>query len=132
MKLLGTSLALDPTTNVNAVHLQSNLSRNVTYASNKGHDIPIHFTSDVHVECALQLFHFLSPCTCTCFNTSQFQVINESYMHNVPKGSETHFKVVVVSGKFEEADKRFGTEREAKTARFEEMKQAVVDMQASW
>ena len=23
-------------------------------------------------------------------------------MHNVPKGSETHFKVVVVSGKFEE------------------------------
>ena len=35
-------------------------------------------------------------------NTSQFQVINESYMHNVPKGSETHFKVVVVSGKFEE------------------------------
>lgn len=27
-------------------------------------------------------------------------VINESYMHNVPKGSETHFKVVVVSEKF--------------------------------
>ena len=29
------------------------------------------------------------------------QVINESYMHNVPPGSETHFKVVVVSDKFE-------------------------------
>lgn len=28
-------------------------------------------------------------------------VINESYMHNVPKGSETHFKVVVVSEKFD-------------------------------
>jgi stress-induced morphogen len=28
-------------------------------------------------------------------------IINESYMHNVPKGSETHFKVVVVSKKFE-------------------------------
>ncbi|KAJ8733148.1 hypothetical protein PYW08_001446 [Mythimna loreyi] len=28
-------------------------------------------------------------------------VINESYMHNVPKGAETHFKVVVVSPKFE-------------------------------
>lgn len=27
-------------------------------------------------------------------------VINESYMHNVPKGSETHFKVVVVTEKF--------------------------------
>ncbi|XP_013103736.1 bolA-like protein DDB_G0274169 [Stomoxys calcitrans] len=30
------------------------------------------------------------------------QVVNESYMHNVPKGSETHFKVLVVSDKFEE------------------------------
>ena len=27
-------------------------------------------------------------------------IINESYMHNVPKGSETHFKVVLVSDKF--------------------------------
>lgn len=27
-------------------------------------------------------------------------VINESYMHNVPKGAETHFKVVVVSDQF--------------------------------
>lgn len=27
-------------------------------------------------------------------------VINESYMHNVPKGAETHFKVHVVSDKF--------------------------------
>lgn len=27
-------------------------------------------------------------------------VINESYMHNVPKGSETHFKVIVVSEQF--------------------------------
>lgn len=27
-------------------------------------------------------------------------IVNESYMHNVPKGSETHFKVVVVSEKF--------------------------------
>ncbi|TMW56851.1 hypothetical protein Poli38472_006861 [Pythium oligandrum] len=28
-------------------------------------------------------------------------VMNESYMHNVPKGAETHFKVVVVSDKFD-------------------------------
>ncbi|KAJ8958270.1 hypothetical protein NQ318_017414 [Aromia moschata] len=28
-------------------------------------------------------------------------VINESYMHNVPKGAETHFKVVVISDKFD-------------------------------
>ncbi|XP_065372379.1 bolA-like protein DDB_G0274169 [Calliphora vicina] len=30
------------------------------------------------------------------------EVINESYMHNVPKGAETHFKVLIVSEKFEE------------------------------
>ena len=29
------------------------------------------------------------------------EVINESHMHSVPKGSETHFKVVVVSERFE-------------------------------
>ena len=29
------------------------------------------------------------------------EVVNESHMHSVPKGSETHFKVVVVSPKFE-------------------------------
>ncbi|XP_052070579.1 DNA-binding transcriptional regulator BolA-like [Mytilus californianus] len=29
------------------------------------------------------------------------EVINESYMHNVPKGSESHFKVVVISDMFE-------------------------------
>ncbi len=35
---------------------------------------------------------------------SELQVINESHMHNVPPGSESHFKVVVVSDQF--ADKR--------------------------
>ena len=30
------------------------------------------------------------------------EVIDESSMHNVPPGSESHFKVVIVSGKFEE------------------------------
>jgi len=29
------------------------------------------------------------------------EVINESHMHNVPAGSESHFKVVVVSERFE-------------------------------
>eukprot|EP00553_Chaetoceros_curvisetus_P001350 CAMPEP_0204625276 /NCGR_PEP_ID=MMETSP0717-20131115/11040_1 /ASSEMBLY_ACC=CAM_ASM_000666 /TAXON_ID=230516 /ORGANISM="Chaetoceros curvisetus" /LENGTH=129 /DNA_ID=CAMNT_0051640941 /DNA_START=82 /DNA_END=471 /DNA_ORIENTATION=- len=32
------------------------------------------------------------------------KVINESHMHNVPKNSETHFKVVVVSEKFTEKE----------------------------
>ncbi|XP_050315882.1 bolA-like protein DDB_G0274169 isoform X1 [Anthonomus grandis grandis] len=30
------------------------------------------------------------------------KVLNESYMHNVPKGAETHFKVVVVSEEFKD------------------------------
>ncbi len=32
---------------------------------------------------------------------SHLEVINESHMHNVPKGSETHFKVVVISQRFD-------------------------------
>ncbi|XP_011311593.1 bolA-like protein DDB_G0274169 [Fopius arisanus] len=31
---------------------------------------------------------------------SFLEIFNESYMHNVPEGSETHFKVVVVSEQF--------------------------------
>jgi BolA-like protein 1 len=37
----------------------------------------------------------------TVFQPSHLEVINESYMHKVPKDSETHFKVVVVSEEFE-------------------------------
>ena len=29
------------------------------------------------------------------------EVVNESFMHNVPEGSESHFKVTVVSERFE-------------------------------
>ena len=32
---------------------------------------------------------------------SHLEVINESHMHNVPPGSESHFKVIVVSDDFE-------------------------------
>lgn len=31
---------------------------------------------------------------------AHLEVVNESYMHNVPKGSESHFKVLVVSEEF--------------------------------
>lgn len=34
-------------------------------------------------------------------NPEYLDVINESHMHNVPPGSESHFKVVVVSPDFE-------------------------------
>lgn len=36
------------------------------------------------------------------FEPIHLEVVNESYMHNVPKGAETHFKVLVVSNKFQE------------------------------
>ncbi|VVC31408.1 BolA protein [Cinara cedri] len=34
------------------------------------------------------------------FNPTVLQLVNESYMHNVAKGSETHFKVLIVSDEF--------------------------------
>ncbi|MFC3150171.1 BolA family protein [Litoribrevibacter euphylliae] len=35
------------------------------------------------------------------FEPQYFEVLNESHMHNVPDGSESHFKVVLVTDKFE-------------------------------
>ncbi|MCW8336746.1 transcriptional regulator BolA [Vibrio sp. SCSIO 43135] len=35
------------------------------------------------------------------FSPIELKVMNESYMHNVPAGSESHFKVVIVSTEFE-------------------------------
>ena len=37
----------------------------------------------------------------TALEPSVLEVLNESHMHSVPKDSETHFKVVVVSDAFE-------------------------------
>ena len=34
------------------------------------------------------------------FSPTHLEIINESYMHNVPRGSETHFKVLIVSDQF--------------------------------
>jgi BolA protein len=36
----------------------------------------------------------------SAFAPAVLQVVNESHMHSVPPGSETHFKVVVVSDLF--------------------------------
>ena len=37
----------------------------------------------------------------TALNPTYFDVINESYKHNVPKGSESHFNVIIVSDIFD-------------------------------
>ena len=38
----------------------------------------------------------------TAFSPLYLDVINESHKHNVPVGSESHFKVIIVSQEFEE------------------------------
>ncbi len=37
----------------------------------------------------------------TAFSPTYLEVKNESDQHNVPRGSESHFKVIVVSAQFE-------------------------------
>ncbi|CAH0526721.1 transcriptional regulator BolA [Vibrio hippocampi] len=51
-------------------------------------------------------------------------VRNESYMHNVPAGSESHFKVVVVSEKFENT-RLIARHRQVNSALAEELAGAV-------
>ena len=36
----------------------------------------------------------------TSMNLSSLKIINESFLHNVPEGSESHFKIVIVSPDF--------------------------------
>jgi BolA protein len=36
-----------------------------------------------------------------CFEPVHLDVVNESFMHNVPEGSESHFNITLVSSKFD-------------------------------
>ncbi len=36
------------------------------------------------------------------FSPEHLEVINESFMHNVPEGSESHFKILIVCDDFED------------------------------
>jgi BolA protein len=36
------------------------------------------------------------------FSPEHLEVVNESYMHNVPEGSESHFKVTIVCDDFKD------------------------------
>ena len=36
------------------------------------------------------------------FTADHVEVINESHQHNVPPGSESHFKVIIVASEFEQ------------------------------
>ena len=37
----------------------------------------------------------------TSLNPAHLEVINESHMHNVPPGSESHFKIIAVTSEFD-------------------------------
>ena len=41
-----------------------------------------------------------SACSCAALEPAYLEVANESHMHNVPPGSESHFRLVVVSDRF--------------------------------
>lgn len=43
----------------------------------------------------------IDTCLKEAFTPEHLELLNESYMHNVPDGSESHFKVVIVSDVFE-------------------------------
>ena len=38
----------------------------------------------------------------TAFSPEHLEVINESFMHNVPEGSESHFKIIIVCDDFKD------------------------------
>mmetsp|Transcript_112945 Transcript_112945/g.326278 ORF Transcript_112945/g.326278 Transcript_112945/m.326278 type:complete len:142 (+) Transcript_112945:77-502(+) len=55
------------------------------------------------------------------FSPIHLDVFNESHMHNVPKDSETHFKVVVVSHEFDNVKSPIGRHRLINSALAEEL-----------
>ncbi len=57
-------------------------------------------------------------------NPEHLEVINESYMHNVPPGSESHFKLFVVSEAFE-GQKRVARQRVINKLLAEELKDKI-------
>lgn len=56
----------------------------------------------------------------TTFEPEYLKVVNESYMHNVPPGSESHFKVTIVSQSFE-GQRLIGRHRQVNVALADEL-----------
>jgi BolA protein len=54
------------------------------------------------------------------FSPIHLEVINESHMHSVPEGAESHFKVVVVSDAFE-GERLIGRHRQVNAVLKEEL-----------
>lgn len=47
-----------------------------------------------------QIENKIQQCLIRELSPMKLEIVNESYMHGVPKNSETHFKILVVSEKF--------------------------------
>lgn len=48
----------------------------------------------------MQKQHAIEQAVRSAFAPEHLAIVNESYMHSVPPGSESHFKLVLVSGRF--------------------------------
>jgi BolA protein len=48
----------------------------------------------------MNIHHVIEQKLLKHFEPQHLEVVNESFMHNVPAGSESHFKVVLVTPKF--------------------------------
>lgn len=68
-------------------------SVNINYFDIIGHTIRKMSSGPIQTKMEICLTRELNP--------SYLEIKNESYMHGVPKDSETHFKVLVVSKKFD-------------------------------
>lgn len=61
----------------------------------------LHFTASMSANTCGPIEQAITEALQIKLQPIHLEVVNESYMHNVPKGAETHFKVLVVSEKFE-------------------------------
>lgn len=48
----------------------------------------------------MSIQHHIEDILRKALSPTHLEVLNESYMHHVPPGSESHFKVIIVSEKF--------------------------------
>lgn len=48
----------------------------------------------------MQKQNAIEKIVCDAFSPLHLELVNESYMHSVPAGSESHFKLVLVSEQF--------------------------------
>lgn len=61
---------------------------------------PVQLTNQTHHDNCMKTQSIIEQKLSVNLTPEHLDVTNESYMHNVPEGSESHFRVVVVSDEF--------------------------------